>query len=99
MEWKDLDKKPKTWGERFKDFVAALENAPRAFALLWEADKGSTGVMAAVTALGGIMPVGHAWVTKMIIDGVLSAVHRGLSPSEGLHVILPYIVFEFLLIL
>ena len=92
-------KKPDTWRGQYQEFMAALKNAPPAFAMLWEADRSSAFVMTAVTFLGGIMPVGHAWVTKLIIDGVLRSVHQGLPVREGLRVVLPYVIFEFVLIL
>lgn len=92
-------KKPETWAGKAREFLAALKNAPRAFSLLWEADKASTIVMSAVTVLGGIIPVSQAWVTKLIIDGVLSSVRRGASPQAGLRAVLPYVAFEFALIL
>ncbi len=91
--------KPATWRARAAEFFEALKNAPRAFAMLWEADRRSTLVMAAVTAAGGALPVSQAWVTKLIIDGVLSSVRRGASPSQGLRSVLPYVAAEFGLIL
>jgi ATP-binding cassette subfamily B protein len=99
MESAEEREDKRTWRERIDEFFVALENAPRAFSLLWEADRSSTLVMAGLTALGGATPVGHAWVTKQIIDGVLAAVRGGLSPAEGMRAVVPYVVFEFGLIM
>lgn len=92
-------KKPDTWRGRLTEFVAALKNAPRAFSLLWEADRSSTLVMAGVTVAGGVIPVSQAWVTKLIIDGVLSSVRHGYTPAQGLRAVLPYVAVELALIL
>ena len=40
-----------------EEFLGALRNAPRAFALLWEADKASTLGFAAITLVGSILPL------------------------------------------
>ncbi|MDE2489921.1 MAG: ABC transporter ATP-binding protein [Elusimicrobia bacterium] len=93
------DAKPSGWRARVDEWAEALKNAPRAFALLWEADPASTVAMGALTAAGGALPVSQAWVTKLIIDGVLSAVKRGLEPAQGLRSVLPYVAAEFGLIL
>lgn len=99
MDSFDERRKPETWRGRLEEFAVALRNAPRAFALLWEADRASTVTMGALTVLGGVMPVGHAWVTKLIIDGVLASLRSGASAREGLDAVLPYVLFEFALIL
>jgi ATP-binding cassette, subfamily B, bacterial len=95
----DDHKKPDSLRGKLEEFAVALKNAPGAFKLLWEADRASALTMSAVTFLGGIMPVGHAWVTKLIIDGVLRSVQNGVGAGEGLRAVLPYILFEFVLIL
>ncbi|MBI4349061.1 MAG: ABC transporter ATP-binding protein [Elusimicrobia bacterium] len=88
-----------TWRERVQEFRGALKNVPLAFRLLWEADRASTLALAAVTVLGGVMPVCQAWVTQLIIDGVLETVRSGGSAAEGLRRVGPFIAAEFGLIM
>jgi ATP-binding cassette, subfamily B, bacterial len=76
-----------------------MRNAPRAFALLWEADPKSTLGYAAITLISAALPVSQAWLTKLIIDGVLAAVRADAAPMDGLRSVLPYIGVEFALIL
>ena len=76
-------KKPATLAERWKQVKAAVANVPRAFALLWEADPSGAWAMAAITLVSAGLPAAHAWVTKLIIDGVVSALQRGDEPMAG----------------
>jgi ATP-binding cassette subfamily B protein len=84
---------------KFREFYAALENIPLAFQLLWEADRNNTLLLAGVTLIGAILPVSEAWVTKLIIDGVVDSIRKGLSSRQGIEAILPYLLLEFSLIL
>ncbi len=87
------------WRARLAEFLSALKNAPRAFALLWEADPRSTVGLGAITLVGAALPVSQAWVTKLIIDGVLRSLSLGLAPRDGLRSVLPYVAVEFALLL
>lgn len=49
--------------------------------------------------VGAILPVSQAWVTKLIIDGVLRSLRLGLTPQNGLRSVLPYVLAEFGLLL
>ncbi|MDE2040385.1 MAG: ABC transporter ATP-binding protein [Elusimicrobia bacterium] len=89
----------KGWRARLREFGSALRNAPRAFALLWEADRRGALGLTGSALVGSIIPVSQAWVTKLIIDGVLSSVRAGRAPAEGLRLVLPYVAAEFVLIL
>ncbi|MBI4424086.1 MAG: ABC transporter ATP-binding protein, partial [Elusimicrobia bacterium] len=86
------------WRARLRDFRQALENAPRAFSLLWDADRGSTLVLAILTLVGSALPVSQAWVTKLIIDGVVSALQRRTAPEQAFVEILPYLLLELALL-
>src|SRR5262249_2943599 len=46
------------------------------------------------TVAGGALPVCQAYVTKLIIDGILHSIKGGLSPADGLRSILPYVLLE-----
>ena len=92
------EEKPKTWRARVVEFFGAVQNAPRAFGLLWEADPRSATAMGVITLLGAGIPVSQAWVTKRIIDGVVGAMNRHVSPADGIRLVLPFILAEFALI-
>lgn len=83
---------------RLREFAAALKNVPRAFALLWEADRFSAIGNGAIVLISSALPVSQAWVTKLIIDGVLGAIRGRSDPREGFRTILPYLIAEFVLI-
>ena len=91
--------KPANLRLRIRDFFSALKNVPWAFSMLWEADSKSAVAKGVLTLISAALPISQAWITKLIIDGVLGCVHRGLSPRAGLKIVLPYILAEFALIL
>lgn len=92
------DKKPKDWRSRVHEFTAALSNVPKAFKLLWEADRFSAIGTGVIVLFSSVLPVSQAWITKLIIDAVLTAVRAQASPAEGFRKILPYLLAEFGLI-
>lgn len=92
------EEKAKTWRERAVEFAGAIRNVPPAFKLLWEADAASATGMAVVTVVSAANPVCQAWVSKQLIDGVISGVSRHVTPSQGLHELFPYVAAEFALI-
>jgi ATP-binding cassette subfamily B protein len=99
QHWFGGSGKATNWRERLREFADAARNAPRAFALVWEADKSGSVGLGFSAALGAVLPVSQAWVTKLLIDGVLAAVNGKLPASEGLRSVLPYILAEFALML
>jgi hypothetical protein len=77
---------------------AAL-NVRRAFGLVWEAHRPSSLVMAACTLAGALLPAGQAWVGKLIVDSVVSAISSHSPASDGLRLALPLLAVEFALLL
>jgi ATP-binding cassette subfamily B protein len=55
--------------------------------------------MAGLTLLTAALPAMQAWVGKLIVDGVVTAVGQGMPPVQGLAHIAPYLALEFGLIL
>ncbi len=84
---------------RVSEFFVALKNMPRAFQLLWEADRGNTISLGVITLVGSFLPVSEAWVTKLIVDSVVGSIRHGFSVKKGLEVILPYLFLAFSLML
>jgi len=86
------------WRRRAREAWQAFGNTPRAFRLVWDCSRPATLAMAGLTLLAAALPAGQAWVAKLIVDGVLSAIRQGVSPAQGLMYIAPYLGFEFGLI-
>jgi len=95
----EKDAAPKSWRERLKDAREALRNVPRAFALLWEADRVSASFLALITFVNALIPPAQAWAGKMILDGVIASIKLGKTPDEGVRAVLPYILLELALVL
>lgn len=93
------DAKAKTWRERLAEFREALSNLPRAFVLLWEADRASTLGMSAITVVNAAFPAAQAWAGKMILDGVVASIKLGRSPADGVRSVLPFVLLELGLVL
>lgn len=51
-----------------------LASLPRAMRLVWGAHRGYTAGMAIFSIVFGILPTATAWVSKLLIDGVVAAV-------------------------
>ena len=89
---------PGLW-RRVRRIWEAFGNTPRAFRLVWECSRNATLSMAGLTLLTAALPAAQAWVGKLIVDGVVTAVGQGMPPARGLALIAPYLGLEFGLIL
>ena len=88
----------KSLSERWREMRAAFHNVPRAFALVWQASRLATIVMAFVALINGLLPISQAWVAKLIVDAVVAAVTGGTAPMEALRITLPFLLVEFVLL-
>ncbi len=77
----------------------ALRNTPEAFRLVWAASRRSALAAGGLTLIAAILPAAQAWVGKLIIDAIVSAIAQGVDPAAGLRSVLPYIALEFALLL
>jgi ATP-binding cassette subfamily B protein len=92
--WSQLN----TWiSERRVKIKDAAINVRRAFALVWQAHPPSALAMLGCTLVGAFLPVGQAWVGKLIVDGVVNAINARTGAEAGLRAVLPYLVVEFVL--
>jgi ATP-binding cassette subfamily B protein len=89
------DERPKSWAERRAEYVAAFRNVPRAFSLVWQADRGSTILMALITVIAGFLPLSQAWVAKLIVDGVVNSVTANVPVQTAFQTVAPYLLIEF----
>lgn len=82
----------KTSARSYRTVLAPLK---RAIGLVWIADRQSALIMAVLTSLSGLLPVGQAWVAKLIIDSVVHSVGIHQDAKESLLQLLPYLYIEF----
>lgn len=78
-----------------RPFLEAVKPLKRALALVWLADAKSSFAMGIMTAISGLLPVGQAWVAKLIIDSVIHSLEVHQDPKQGLFALLPYLYLEF----
>jgi len=75
-----LDKRPpkntRTEKLTFKDRLAALNNLPAFFKLVWQTSKTFTIINALLRILRSAMPVALLYVGKLIIDNVIHLSHQ-----------------------
>ncbi len=88
-----------SWAERWQNIRAAFANIPRAFALVWRADRRGTVGLALVTLLTALLPAAQAYVGKLIVDSVVAAINTGMTIEAGIAATLPFVLFEFGLII
>ncbi|MFN3373861.1 MAG: ABC transporter ATP-binding protein, partial [Chloroflexus sp.] len=76
----------------------AVRNVPAAFRLVWQADRGHTLLMAVITLLAAGLPLAQAYIGKLIVDTVVTAVQGRVEALVGLQQTLPWLLSEFGLI-
>jgi ATP-binding cassette, subfamily B, bacterial len=95
----DTPEPPKTWQARLEELKAAYRNIPRAFQLVWSADRTGTLMMALTTILSAGLPASQAWAGAMIVDSVVNSLSARLTAQQGLQAALPMLGLEFGLLL
>jgi ATP-binding cassette subfamily B protein len=90
---------PKSLRERIQGARDAYANIPRAFRLVWGADRASTLAMGLLMLAGAGLPAGQAWAGALIVDSVVSSVGAQLPAEAGLRAALPFLLIEFGLLL
>lgn len=102
-EFKPKKQSPKSFKEQisssWKDTSEALRNTPQAFKLVWQASKRHTLINFILIPLIAVLPAAQAWVGKMIVDRILEAIKTGADVQAGLQLVLPFVIFEFALLL
>jgi len=74
-------------------------NIRRAFGLVWNSHPPSASAMAACTLVGAMLPASQAWVGKLIVDAVVTAINQHTGAEAGLRAVLPLLLVEFVLLL
>lgn len=84
---------------QLQEFWEALRNTPEAFRLVWASSPRSAMAGIVLTVIAAVLPAAQAWVGKLIIDSILSAINQSMQPMDGLRYVLPYLILEFVLVL
>ena len=71
-----------------------MRNTPQAFRLVWAASPKAALTGLVLTPISALIPAGQAWVGKLIIDSILSAIKQNLDVSTGFQLALPYLLME-----
>jgi ATP-binding cassette subfamily B protein len=71
----------------------------RALDLLWVAHRGATAAMVALTLIAAVIPAAEAYVGKLIVDSVVAAISTQVAARDGIRLVLPYLLAEFVLIM
>src|SRR5436190_13390528 len=87
------------FSERRVKIKDAAINIRRAFGLVWHSHPPSASTMAACTLIGAMLPASQAWVGKLIVDAVVTAINQHTGAEAGLRAVLPLLVIEFVLLL
>lgn len=96
---KPPDSPPKSLRQSLTDYWHSLRNTPHAFRLVWGASKTAALGGFGLTLLSSLLPAAQAWVGKLIIDGIVSAIDQSLDAEAGLRLVLPYLLMELGLVL
>ncbi|MBP7694626.1 MAG: ABC transporter ATP-binding protein [Anaerolineales bacterium] len=81
--------------ERQRKLIDSAVNIRRAFALVWSAHPASAAGMLVCTLVGAALPAGQAWVGKLIVDTVVTAINTQAGAAAGLQAAWPYLALEF----
>ncbi|MCW3053747.1 MAG: transporter ATP-binding protein, partial [Chthonomonadales bacterium] len=65
------------WKQSRDNGRVILAGLPRACGLVWSAHRGFTITLALMAVVGGALPTATAWITKLLIDGVVAAASVG----------------------
>lgn len=95
------NQKSKTNGlaEQWQDFKRSLRNTPQAFKMVWTAGRGTALWAFGITPVQALIPAGQAWVGKLIVDSIVSAVNQNQPVGQGFQAVLPFLLMELGLVL
>jgi ABC-type siderophore export system fused ATPase/permease subunit len=64
-------------GGRSRETLRVLAGTPRVVRLVWEAHAGYTVALLLLNVAQGLVPLGQAWIAKLLLDAVVAAVQAG----------------------
>jgi len=69
-------------GPRLRQTLAIFHYCGQAVGLVWTTSRALTVFLAVLTLVAGLLPAAIAYISKLIIDGVVSASHSGLDSDR-----------------
>ncbi len=87
------------FAERRAKIKDSAINIRRAFQIVWQSHPPSALAMAGSTLVGALLPASQAWVGKLIVDAVVTAINTRAGADVGLQSVLPLLVIEFFLLI
>ena len=84
--------------KQIQEFWQALRNTPQAFRLVWSSSRYAALAGMGLTLIAALLPAAQAWVGKLVIDAIVSAVRQSVEPMAGLRLVLPYLALELALV-
>lgn len=84
-ELEPVEESPKSFSERWQALKTnarvTLKGARGAIGLVWETHKWLTVSMAIFSVIFGLLPTASAWVSKLLVDGVVTAIGQKDAPD------------------
>jgi ATP-binding cassette, subfamily B, bacterial len=65
-----------------RGFFGVFRYSRRAIELVWSTNRALTVVLACLTVVAGVLPAGVYYVTALIVDAVLAAIHAGGADTQ-----------------
>ncbi|HEY8228305.1 MAG TPA: ABC transporter ATP-binding protein [Pyrinomonadaceae bacterium] len=73
---------------KLRKALAQLPNLPRALALVWQVARPWTISWVILLVIQGLLPAAFVYLTKLVVDGILTSVRNGAQWPEVRHVLL-----------
>ena len=89
----------KILGEKLRKALAQLPNLPRALALVWQVARPWTITWIILLIAQGLLPAATVYLTKMVVDGVVTSLRNGSSWPDVRHVLLLLVLLGGILLL
>src|SRR5947199_10194180 len=68
--------------QKWKEVRHSFAHTLGAIELVWQTNHWATMGLGFLTLGGALLPASQAWVGKLIVDGVVAAIHRGADPEQ-----------------
>jgi ATP-binding cassette subfamily B protein len=75
--------KPQNFWSGWQERISALRNVPAVLKIVWDSGPGVVIFGLVSRVFSSLMPVGLLWITKLIIDGINSAIHTHQPVKPG----------------
>ena len=84
--------------EKLRKLRHSFAHTPQAVRFVWRTNPWATIGLGFLTLGGALLPASHAWVGKLIVDGVVASIQSGQN-SEQIRSVFTYLIVELVLFL